>query len=736
MFSFPFFRQLDQMDCGAACLKMIAKYYGEDYSIQYLRDICHITRQGVTLLDLSDASESIGFKCLALPVDFDTLLQAPMPCIVYWRQRHFVVVFKTTSRHIHVADPAFGLIKYTHEKFKAGWFYNLDKRQEGLEGYALFLEKTKDFGSVKDPGEKVKKNLSFLLPYIRQHRRILYHVFAGLFVSSAIQISFPFLTRSVVDRGINTGNIPFIYVVLAAQLMLFLSQTFIEVIRRRALLYMSRKINVAIGSDFLQRLIDLPVSFFDARMRSDLYQRIEDQKQIDSFLSSTSLSMLFSLVNVLLFAIVLFFFNPFIFILFLAGSLLYFSWVSLFVSRRMKLSYQVRDEAVENRSSVNQILEGMEEIKLNNSERKRKWEWESVQNKVYSTSMKVVHVEQLQVIGGNFILQVTNIIITFISALAVINGHMTLGAMLATQYIIGQLSVPLNNFVTFVQGAGEAKVSIQRISEVMNTDKETKYEEKETRHKEKGASTDSLVLDDLSFKYGGKSSRLVLQHINLLIPHGKVTAIVGSSGSGKTTLMKLLLKFYHPTLGTISVGKDDLSNVNSKSWRERCGVVMQNGFIFADTLLRNITESEKDHQVDKERLSRAITIANLGSVIENLPLGLKTNLSLGGVDLSGGESQRVLIARAIYKNPDYIFFDEATSALDANNEKTIIGQLQDFFVGKTVLVIAHRLSTVKNADKIIVLEKGRVIEEGTHQELVTLKQNYFKLVKNQLELGD
>jgi ATP-binding cassette subfamily B protein len=734
MASFPFFRQLDQMDCGAACLKMICKFYGQDYSIQYLREISHITRQGVSILDLSDAAESIGFKSLALPVSFETLLEAPLPCVIFWRQRHFVVVYKTTSKYIHVADPAFGLIRYTYEKFMDGWFYNLNRKQEEeLEGYALFLETTKDFGLAKDDNFTYKKNLSFLIPYIRQHKKILYNVLVGLLISSVIQISFPFLTRSIVDRGINFGNVNFIYVVLAAQLMLFISQTLIEVIRRRVFLYLSKKVNISIMSDFLQKLIDLPISFFDSKMNSDLYQRIEDQKQIDNFLSSTSLSMLFSLTNILLFGTVLLFFNKLIFFIFFAGGLIYFIWVFLFVSRRTRLSYQIRDESVENRSSVFQILEGIEEIKLNNSERRRRWEWESVQNKVFSTSMKVLQVETFQILGGNFIIQVTNIIITFISAIAVIHGHMTLGSMLATQYIIGQLSVPLNNFVTFIQGAEEAEVSIERISEVMNNEIETKDEHQiEFDNKQ----DNPLILESLYFKYGGKNSKMILNNLDLVIPHGKVTAIVGTSGSGKTTLMKLLLKFYNPSQGTISIGSQNIKYINSKHWRESCGVVMQNGFIFADTLLRNITECEKDHLVNKERLTQAIKIANLGTTIENLPLGLKTNLSFGGIDLSGGENQRVLIARAIYKNPDFIFFDEATSALDANNEKTIINHLQDFFVGRTVVIIAHRLSTVKNADKIIVLEKGQITEMGTHKELVALKQNYFRLVKNQLELGD
>ncbi|TWW00452.1 peptidase domain-containing ABC transporter [Chitinophaga pinensis] len=731
--SFPFFRQLDQMDCGAACLKMICAFYKKNYSIQQLREMSGITRQGVSVLGLCDAAEQIGMKTLALNISFESLVNdVPLPCIVHWRQRHFVVVYKTDDKHIWVADPAFGKVKYTHAKFLEGWLYNKKiKKEEEQEGFALFLEPSAEFYNKEGEVAGRPLDLRFLLPYLRTHKQILYQVMIGVLILSFIQVVFPFLTKALVDKGIRFNNLNFVYLILAGQLILFLSQTGAEIVRRWLLLYMSKRVNIAIVSDFLVKMMKLPIAFFDSKMITDLIQRIEDQKQIDTFLSNTSLSVLFSLINILLFGTVLCVFSFPLFLIFLAGSTLYFSWIMLFVKKRAVLSYKRRDESVENRSSILEIMHGIQEVKLNNSERRRRWEWESVQNRVYNTAVKELRLEQLQVVGGNFLLQLMNIIITFVAAWSVIEGRITLGVMLATQYIIGQLATPLNSFVAFIHGAAEARISIERIGEVLNVEEE----DKQKNVFDVSDQDDDLVLDNVSFRYGSTSSRLVLKNISLTIPRGKVTAIVGTSGSGKTTLMKLLLKFYDPSSGSISLGDKSLEALDSRHWRSNCGVVMQDGFIFADTVLRNITESDNDYTIDKERLQQAVHVANIEDMIEQLPSGYHTNLSHGGIALSGGEYQRVLIARAVYKGPAFLFFDEATSSLDANNEKVIMENLQEFFKGRTVVIIAHRLSTVKHADKIIVLDKGEIIEEGDHTELVALKQHYFKLVKNQLELG-
>ena len=727
---FPFFRQLDQMDCGPACLKMICSYFGKDHSIQFLREKCGITKEGVSILGICDAAEEIGLKSFAIDVNFESLSQEiTPPCIVHWRQRHFLIVYKISSQYVWVADPGFGKVKYTKEEFMDGWLYNkkVNKEDENL-GYIVLLEPMAEFYDLQESKSIKKFNLSFLLPYLDKYKLQIIQIIFGLLIYSLLQVTIPYLTQLLVDKGIKLSKVSFIYLILFGQLMIFLSQTILEINRRWLILFISRNINISIISDFLSKMMRLPLSFFDSKMVADLIQRIDDQKQIDTFLSNTSLSMLFSLVNVFIFGGVLLFYNNQLFFIFLIGCVIYFTWVFLFVKRRSMLSYLRRDQSAENRSSVLQIIHGIHEIKLNNSEKKRRWEWESIQAKVFDTSIKELRLEQFQVVGGNFIMQITYLIITSTAALSVINGSLTLGMMLASQYIIGQLSIPINNFVSFIQGAKEAEISIERLGEIFAL-------EEENRKSTNQLTNESITLKSVSFRYGQKSSNLVLNNVDFVIPKGKITAIVGTSGSGKTTLMKLLLKFYPVTDGEILIGNNSITDFDDNYWRSKCGVVMQDGFIFADTILRNITESDEGYMIDKKRLKNAIEIANIEEMINNLPLGFNTNLSWGGINLSGGESQRVLIARAVYKNPELLFFDEATSSLDAHNEKVIMQNLNSFFQGRTVLIIAHRLSTVKNADNIIVLSKGEIAEQGTHENLVDKKGIYFKLVKNQLELG-
>lgn len=731
---FPFFRQLDSMDCGAACLKMVSSYYGSSYSIQFIREKCGITRQGVSALGICDAAEEIGLKSFVIDVSYESLIEeVSLPCIIHWRQRHFVVVYKANEKYVWVADPAVGRIKYSKEKFLEGWLYNkrFNKETEA-QGYVILLELAHEIPQKKDQQQKPIYDLKFLFPYVRNFKSQIVQIVLSILVSSLLLICIPFFTQALVDKGIKTRNLNFIYLILAGQLMLFFSQTLMEITRRWLILFITRRMNIAIISDFLLKLMRLPIAFFDSKKQADLTIRIDDQRQVENFLSNTSLNMLFSLVNILLFGGILLYYNYILFITFMTGSIIYFIWVMLFVNERVVLSYRRRDEQVENRSSVLQLINGIQEIKLNNSEKKRRWEWESVQSRIYNTSMKELRIEQIQVVGGNFIMQITYLLITAAAAMAVVKGNLTLGMMLSTQYIIGQLTIPINNFVTFIQGAKEAKISIERLGEVFNLSEESKGNHVSDQ---KNDNNSDLTLNKLSFRYGSATSLLTLKDLNLVIPYGKITAIVGTSGSGKTTLVKLLLKFYQASTGNIMVGEQDINNFSDTYWRDKCGVVMQDGFIFADTILRNITESNQGYEIDKARLQQAVRIANLEEMIEALPLGFQTNISMGGINLSGGENQRILIARAVYKNPEYLFFDEATSALDANNEKIIMENLNEFFTGKTVVIIAHRLSTVKNADNIIVLEKGAIIEQGNHSQLVNKKGSYFRLVKNQLELG-
>jgi ATP-binding cassette subfamily B protein len=732
--SFPFFRQLDSMDCGAACLKMISSYYGADYSIQFIREKCGITRQGVSALGICDAAEEIGLKSFVIDVSFESLSEeVPLPCIVHWRQRHFVVISKVSPKYVWVYDPAFGKIKYTKEKFLEGWLYNkrFNKNTEA-QGFVILLEPASEQVNPKDDHLKGAYNLNFLRPYLRIFKSQIFQIILGILLSSLLVICIPFFTQALVDKGIKNKSINFIYLILAGQLMFFLSQTLMEITRRWLILFITRRVNVAIISDYLFKLMRLPIGFFDSKSQADLTMRIDDQKQISDFLSNTSLSVLFSLVNVVLFGGILLYYNYILFITFAIGAGIYFVWVLLFVKERVILTYRRRDEQVENRSSIIQLINGIHEIKLNNSEKKRRWEWESVQSRIYNTSRNELRIEQFQVVGGNFIMQITYLLITGVAAFSVVKGSLTLGMMLSTQYIIGQLTVPINSFVTFIQGAKEAKISIERLGEVFTLSEENNVNSAEI---EMYGDQNNIVLEDLSFRYGSVNSALTLKHLDLVIPHGKITAVVGTSGSGKTTLVKLLLKFYKASAGRILVDEADLNEFSDNYWRSKCGVVMQDGFIFADTILRNITESNESYEIDKVKLQQAVKIANLEEMIEALPLGYQTNISTGGINLSGGENQRILIARAVYKNPEFLFFDEATSALDAHNEKIIMENLDSFFKGRTVVIIAHRLSTVKNADNIIVLEKGNIIEQGTHENLVQIKGNYFKLVKNQLELG-
>ena len=731
---FPFYRQLDQMDCGPTCLKMIAKHYGKTVGIDYLRENSSIGRAGVSFGGIAECAESLGLHSLAVYVNFETFKnEAPLPCIVHWRQRHFVVVYKIEKDKIYIADPGHGLIKYDKKGFIKAWTGATDNF-DGAEGYLLLLEPTPAFYDT--PGEKkVKKDFGFkfLGRYFKPYKQQIFQLILGLIVGSALQLIFPFLTQSIVDYGINYQNINFIYLILIAQLTLFISQTSVEIIRSWLLLHVTSRININLISDFLIKLMKLPVSFFDSKNTGDIIQRIQDHDRIQEFLSATTLNTLFSTFNIIIFGSVLAYYNVSIFVVFFIGSILYIGWTLIFLKKREELDYRRFDEAADNQSSIFQLITGMQEIKLNGSERRRRWEWEAIQVRLFKISMKGLSLSQAQNTGGVFLNELKNILITFIAASSVVNGDLTLGMMLAVQYIIGQLNLPINNFVTFIQAGQDAKISLERLAEIHVKKEEESKDDNILKKLPEGDGT--LKIENLSFRYGGKTSPMVLKKLNFEIPEGKVTAIVGASGSGKTTLIKLLLRFYDAKKGKILVGNVDLRNISTKQWRRHCGAVMQDGFIFGDTIARNITESDSDDTIDKERLLHAVDHANISDFISELPTGFNTVIGNSGIGVSGGQKQRLLIARAVYKNPKYIFLDEATSALDANNEKKIMEKLNEFYKGRTVVVVAHRLSTVKNADQIIVLNQGEIAETGSHKELTAKKGLYYELVKNQLELG-
>lgn len=726
---------MDAMDCGPTCLRMVAKHYGRHYSLESLRQKSFLNRNGVSLLGISSAAESIGFKSLGVRLDFGRLCEAPLPCIVHWKQNHFVVVYdivkKRRRTEVCVADPSGSLLRYTAEEFTASWAGNTDGSK--AEGIALLLEPTPDFYAAA--GEKTDKTrLRFVLQYLRPYRKLITQLFLGMLLGTLLQLIFPFLSQSIVDYGIGNDNLHFVTVILIAQLTLYVAQTSVEFIRSWILLHISSRINISIISDFLIKLMKLPIGFFDTKMIGDLMQRIGDHSRIEAFLTSSTLNTLFSFVSLIVFSIVLAVYNIRLFAVFLIASLLYVGWITLFLKKRKELDHKRFAQASAEQSNLYQLITGMQEIKLNNCEQQKRWEWENIQAKLFKVSIKGLALSQYQQSGAFFINETKNILISFVSAAAVIRGDMTLGMMTAVQYIIGQLNSPINQMIGFIQSAQDAKISLERLGEIHNReDEETDEAERIQDLGQLRSRTADIRMDKVCFRYDPLGSD-TLKDIDLTVPQGKVTAIVGASGSGKTTLLKLLLGFYPPASGEIRVGGWPLQNIGRHPWRSCCGCVMQEGFIFSDTIARNIAVGEE--HIDTERLLFAADVANLREMTDSLPLGFNTRIGQEGKGLSQGQRQRILIARAVYKNPDYLFFDEATNALDANNERAIMEKLQQFFKGRTVLIVAHRLSTVRHADQIVVIDRGRIVEQGTHGELTAARGAYYELVRNQLELGN
>lgn len=728
MRSFPFFKQLDAMDCGPSCLRMIAKFHGKNFSLQTLRDRSFLTREGVSLLGISDAAESIGMRSVGARIGYSQLSeQVPLPCIVHWKEEHFIVVYSIKKGRVYVADPAYGLITYKETEFLKGWCGNSDPAT--AKGLSLLLEPTPDFYSQTDE-KSDKSTFTYLFSYFKNQKRFLWQLFFGLLLGSLFQLIFPFLTQSMVDVGINNRDIGFVTLILVAQLVLFVSQTSVDFIRNWILLHLTTRLNISLISDFLIKLMKLPIGFFDTKMIGDMLQRIGDHTRIENFLTNQTLNVLFAMVNLIIFSIVLAIYSGQILAIFLFGSILYVIWIVLFLKKRRELDFRRFTQLSENQAKLIELITGMQEIKLNNCEKQKRWEWERIQARLFNVNIRRLSLTQTQTIGAGFINQLKNIVISFLAARLVINGQMTLGAMVAVSYIIGQMNSPIEGLMNFIQTAQDAKISLERLNEIhLQENEEEPDEQKITVFPE----NKEIIIRDLNFQYEGPRSPMVLKNINLHIPSNKTTAIVGMSGSGKTTLIKLVLGFYPPVAGSISLGDIQLRNFSTRLWREKCGVVMQDGFIFSDTIINNITVGYD--QVDRQRLLDAVRIANIQDYIESLPLGYNTKIGQEGVGLSQGQKQRLLIARAVYKNPEFLFFDEATNSLDANNEKVIMENMDNFYIGRTVVVVAHRLSTVRNAHQIIVLDKGEIVEKGTHNELIALKGSYFHLVKNQLELG-
>jgi ATP-binding cassette subfamily B protein len=725
--AFPAYRQHDYKDCGPTCLRMVAKHHGRSYSLEFLRERCHLDRQGVSLLGIGYAAESIGFRTLSVKTSYEQLArEAPLPCIAHWNQNHFVVVHRVSRGRVHVADPAQGRVVLSAAEFQRGWV-SMDEGGEP-RGVLLLLEPTQAF--FEHDGETAAQGgeLRHLAAHLRGYRRFLVQVVLGMVVASILQLFFPFLTQAIVDHGIGGQDLGFVNLVLVAQVTLFVSRTAVEFIRNQILFHVGTRVHVSILSEFLIKLMRLPIAFFDTRMAGDILQRVQDHTRVQQFLTGTALNVLFSAITLVVFSVVLALYSGLLFLVFTGGSALYLGYVMAFLRRRKQLDHARFREMSANQSQLMELVEAMQEIKLANAEQQKRWEWERVQSRLFRVNLKSLLLGQYQDGGAAFINEIKNITITFLAAKLVIDGQMTLGMLVAVQYILGQLNAPLTQLIGFIQSAQDARISLERLADVHGRDDE----ENPAERMQTLPVGRTIVLSGVSFGYGGPRSEPVLRDVDLEIPAGKVTAVVGTSGSGKTTLLKLLLKFYDPA-GEITVGGSQLRHLSNRVWRSRCGVVMQDGHIFSDTIARNIAVGEDT--VDWGRMLHAVQVANIREFVDSLPIGYNTVVGHNGIGMSQGQKQRLLIARAVYKDPEYLFFDEATSALDANNERAIMQNLQEFFRGRTVTVIAHRLSTVKNADHIVVLDQGRVAERGTHAELTALRGSYYELVKNQLELG-
>jgi ATP-binding cassette, subfamily B, bacterial len=728
---FPNYLQYDQMDCGPTCLQIIAKHFGKKIPISHLRQICQTTRLGTSLKGVSIGAETIGLKTLSLQLNLNQLLQeAPLPCIVHWKKKHFIVLYKVNKDIFYVSDPAFGLLQYSKNEFLKG--FTGQSKNEEIVGFALLLDTTSKFFEEHLEYEVNKIGIrKFLGTYVLKYKKFINQLVIGLLATSLLNLIFPFLTQAIVDIGIQNQDINFIYLILFSQLMLFIGKSGIDIIKSWLLLHVTKRININILTDFFRKLMRLPISFFDIKMIGDLIQRISDHERIENFITNTSINTIFSLINLIIFSIVLGIYDPLILIFFLLFSIVYTSWILIFMKKRRELDYKSFSEQSENQSKIYEILGGMQEIKLNNAELSKRWEWERIQAKIFKITLRNLSLEQIQSVGAQLINELKNIIISFYSAKLVIDGDLTLGMMLSVSYMIGQLNQPFLQLIDLLKSGQSAKIGLERLTEIHGL-------EEEDGGKSSTLSRDSdlkqsITISNLSFRYDKLSENYLFKDLSIEIPSKKTTAIVGLSGSGKTTLLKLLLKFYKPEQGLISVGDTDLEKISTPYWRSNCGTVMQEGVVFPDTIANNIALGEDI--IDYSRLEHSIKMANIEEYTRSLPYGYNTVIGKSGISMSTGQKQRILIARAIYKNPEFLIFDEATSSLDAENEKVIMNNLNEFSKSRTVIVVAHRLSTVKNADQIIVLQSGKIIERGVHSSLVELRGTYFNLVKNQLELG-
>ena len=717
---FPFFKQLDSQDCGLACLKMISKHYGVDISNSNpVLAESNLLKQGITISDLNHTSEKLGYKPLIIKLDFESALEnAPLPAIFFWNQNHFVVAYKITSEKVYVADPAFGKTVYSKKEFIKGW------TQQKEEGIILLLEPTEILFENNSTQKRTKGSLEYVTQYLKKHKIQLFLIALTLLISSCIELIFPFFTQKILDKGVALKNISFIYLILIAQVVVFISRVGLEFYRSWLFIHISSRISLSIISDFLIKLMQLPLKFFNSKNIGDLTQRIQDHKRIEEFLSKDLIQTVFSIFSIVIYSFILLYFNISIFLIVFIGTIIELLWIFRFLKKIKILDQKTFSLQAKDQNKIYELINSMQEIKLNNLEENKRNEWQKIQTTIYLNNIDKLKINQ-QYESYRFISFFQTILVVFVSSMAVMNGTLTIGSMLAIMFILGGINAPISQLINFVLQYQLVKVSFERLNEIHN-----KPDEENVSKVSKLSEIEDINIQNINFSYDNSNN--ILKNISLKIPKGKTTAIVGMSGSGKTTLLKLILKFYKPQQGNLLLHKTPLEEIENTLWRNKCGVILQDSFIFSDTISYNISLEENANQ---EKLLNAIKLANIDDFIHKLPLKLNTIIGSEGIGISHGQKQRILIARAIYKNPDYLFFDEATNSLDAKNERIIVENINYYFKNKTMIVVAHRLSTVKNADQIIVLDNGEIIEKGTHDELIKFKGKYFELIQNQLELG-
>ncbi|MDZ7742332.1 MAG: peptidase domain-containing ABC transporter [Bacteroidota bacterium] len=715
--------QHDRKDCGPACLQYIARCYGKYVSLKTLRAKCDVSREGASLLAISRAAEEYGFSCRGVKISPEQLKeQAPLPCIAFWEQKHFVVIEKPGKKKVQVFDPAAGKLHYSWEEFLQGWSVSPGSAQ----GICLLLEPGPAFqSSEEDPEEKFSP--ASIFKYYQGHKKFIIQLFAGIFMAILIQLFIPFFTQSIVDRGIHYQNPHFIHLALGAMLVLGLAQLVNEFIRNRILLHVNSRVNISILSEFLGKLLKLPAPFFDTRQIGDLLQRVEDHRRVEKFLTGSFMTAIYFLLNILVFGLVLCIYSGRIFLIYCVGMLLSSLWILHFSKQRQQIDHKRFKQRSEKHNSLVEMLQGIHDIHLHNARQQKHWEWEEIQARIFRTSVSSHYIDQLQRSGAMMINQLSKILIIYFVAMEVMQSRMSLGMMLAVLFILGQLNIPMIQLSGIYRSWQEARLSLQRLGEIL------KESQPGTQSNGLKFMPDdkSITFKNVSFRYPGMENQGLIRNVSFHIPENKLTAIVGSSGCGKTTLMKLMLGMYKPCSGKISIGNITLSSIDEELWRNHCGAVLQEGFLFSDTILNNIIMH--DIHANHKRMMQAAELASIKEHIESLPLHYQSLCGQNGRGLSSGQKQRILIARALYKDPDFLFLDEATNALDTENEKCIMEKLNSVSINKTLVVIAHRLSTIRHADQILVMHEGRIAESGSHEDLMMQRGVYFNLIRKQTE---